>query len=80
MNIFKALNQLLELLIDIKQDMKVIHNIEYSTAYIKLNKVITAIDSILKYKNKPVKKIAIVSNMNRKNKLGKVKDLLGDKI
>lgn len=65
MNIYKSLNQLLELLLDIKQDMKAIHNIEYSSAYIKLNKVIAAIDNIIKFQPKPIKKIGIFSKSSK---------------
>ena len=65
MNIYKSLKQLLELLIDIKQDMKVIHNIEYSTAYIKLNKVIAAIDNIIKYQPKQSRKFGIFSKSSK---------------
>ena len=68
MNIYKSLKQLLDLLLDIKNDMKVIHNIEYSTAYIKLNKVITAIDNIIKFKPKPIKKFGIFSKVYINNK------------
>ena len=59
------LKQLLELLLDIKNDMKQIHNIEYSTAYIKLNKVITAIDNIINFQPKPIRKFGIFSKSDK---------------
>ena len=65
MNIYKSLKQLLELLLDIKNDMKSIHNIEYSSAYIKLNKVIQALDSIIKFQPKPIKKFGIFSKSSK---------------
>jgi len=65
MNIYKLLKQLLELLLDIKQDMKQIHNIEYSTAYIKLNKVIAAIDNIINFQPKPIRKFGIFSKSSK---------------
>jgi len=65
MNIYKSLKQLLDLLLDIKNDMKSIHNIEYSTAYIKLNKVITAIDNIIKFQPKPIRKFGIFSKSSK---------------
>ena len=61
----QSLKQLLDLLLDIKQDMKVIHNIEYSTAYIKLNKVIQALDNIIKLQPKPIKKFGIFSKSRK---------------
>ena len=65
MYINNALNQLLKLLLDIKNDMKQLHNIEYSTAYIKINKAIELIDGILKYKTKPIKKFGIFLKSNK---------------
>ena len=65
MNIYKSLNQLLDLLIDIKQDMKTIHNIEYSSAYKKLNLIIDAINKIIDYKEKPVRKFGILSKSSK---------------
>tara|TARA_Y100001972_G_C7548651_1_gene275861 strand:- start:555 stop:776 length:222 start_codon:yes stop_codon:yes gene_type:complete len=65
MNIYKSLKQLLDLLLDIKNDMKSIHNIEYSTAYIKLNKVIAAIDNIIKFQPKPIRKFGIFSKSSK---------------
>ena len=62
--------EILNMLTSIKCDMKNLHNIDYSSAYQDLTKVIKLIN------DQPIKKIAIVSNMNRKNKIGKVKDLL----
>ena len=59
------LKEILKLLLDIKQDMKQLHNIEYSTAYKKLNLIIDAINSIINYKSKPVKKIGIFSKSSK---------------
>ena len=61
----QSLKQLLKLLLDIKNDMKSIHNIEYSTAYIKLNKVITAIDNIINFQPKPIRKFGIFSKSSK---------------
>ena len=65
MNIYKSLKQLLDLLLDIKQDMKTIHNIEYSSAYKKLNLIIDAINKIINYKSKPIKKFGIFSKSSK---------------
>ena len=61
----QSLKQLLDLLLDIKQDMKTIHNIEYSSAYKKLNLIIDAINKIINYKSKPIKKFGIFSKSSK---------------
>ena len=59
------LKEILKLLLDIKQDMKVIHNIEYSSAYKKINLIIDAINKIINYKSKPVRKFGIFSKSSK---------------
>ena len=61
----QSLKQLLDLLLDIKQDMKVVHNVEYSSAYKKINLIIDAINKIINYKSKPVRKFGIFSKSSK---------------
>ena len=59
------LKEILKLLLDIKQDMKVVHNVEYSSAYKKINLIIDAINKIIDYKEKPIKKFGIFSKSSK---------------